>query len=85
MTQVFPDVRAEHMRITQRRFNGEVFFERYFALHWVLPAFFASCNALTAFVSSRAYNKKAASVWAAYRAVASRRMVEPGGVEPPTS
>src|SRR4029079_17477676 len=39
MTQVFPDVRAEYLRIPQRRFNGEVFLKRYLALHWALPAF----------------------------------------------
>ena len=33
-----PDMRAEHLRIAERRLDGEVFFERDLALHEFLPA-----------------------------------------------
>jgi hypothetical protein len=46
-------MRAEYLRVAERRSNGDVFLERDLALHFVFPVTFpASCNAAAAAVSN---------------------------------
>ncbi len=58
--EVVPHMRAEHLRIAERRLDGEMFLERDLALHCVsLPvAFPASCNAAAIAVSSAASSRE---------------------------
>jgi hypothetical protein len=54
-------VRTEHLRIAERRFDGEVFLKRNLALHGGSPVVATSCNVMAQLVSTAGRATKKAS------------------------
>src|SRR6185437_9779525 len=90
VAQFRPDVLAENLRVAERRFGGEMFFERDLALHEVPPGSGHHATPRHGVSASRRQKQKAAQTGGGLKLAnrsgrRRRRLVEPGGIEPPTS